>query len=54
MAVVRTSHPVFYVMCIMASQWLLTWLVVADRGLGKDIWSLPFDNITYILYVSEE
>jgi hypothetical protein len=31
----------------------VTWLVVADRGLGKDIWSIPFDNITYILYVSE-
>ncbi|KAH6662687.1 hypothetical protein B0J14DRAFT_621822 [Halenospora varia] len=33
---------------------LLTWLVVADWGLGKDIWSLPFDSITYILYISEK
>ncbi|KAH8674367.1 hypothetical protein BGZ60DRAFT_526338 [Tricladium varicosporioides] len=26
-------------------------VILADHGLGKDIWSLPFDNITYILYI---
>ncbi|KAG0645125.1 hypothetical protein D0Z07_9202, partial [Hyphodiscus hymeniophilus] len=26
-------------------------VVLADRGLGKDLWSLPFDDITYILYI---
>ncbi|OQE13125.1 hypothetical protein PENFLA_c054G04151 [Penicillium flavigenum] len=25
--------------------------VLADSGLGKDMWTLPFDNITHILYV---
>lgn len=24
---------------------------VADTGLGKDMWTLPFKNITHILYV---
>lgn len=24
---------------------------VANHGLGKDIWSIPFDDITYILKV---
>ncbi|KAJ5272141.1 hypothetical protein N7524_005410 [Penicillium chrysogenum] len=26
-------------------------VVLADSGLGKDMWTLPFDNITHILYV---
>ena len=26
---------------------------VADSGLGKDMWTLPFENITHILYVSK-
>jgi len=26
---------------------------VADTGLGKDMWTLPFKNITHILYVSK-
>ncbi|CAI7631360.1 unnamed protein product [Penicillium glandicola] len=29
----------------------LNTLSLADTGLGKDIWTLPFDNITHILYV---
>lgn len=27
-------------------------ILVANQGLGKDIWTLPFENITRILYVS--
>ncbi|EOD52742.1 cfem domain-containing protein [Neofusicoccum parvum] len=27
-------------------------VVLANLGLGKDIWTIPFDNITHILYVS--
>lgn len=27
-------------------------MVVANHGLGKDIWFVPFENITHILYVS--
>ncbi|PVH75952.1 hypothetical protein DL98DRAFT_465808 [Cadophora sp. DSE1049] len=26
-------------------------VVLADRGMGKDIWSIPFDDITYILHI---
>ncbi|KAJ5343674.1 uncharacterized protein N7506_003498 [Penicillium brevicompactum] len=26
-------------------------VVLADTGLGKDMWTLPFDNITHILYI---
>jgi hypothetical protein len=26
---------------------------VANDGLGKDIWTVPFDKITYILHVSQ-
>ncbi|KAJ5504426.1 hypothetical protein N7463_007300 [Penicillium fimorum] len=26
-------------------------VVLANAGLGKDIWTLPFDNVTHILYV---
>lgn len=25
---------------------------MADTGLGRDMWTLPFDNVTHILYVS--
>lgn len=28
-------------------------IAVADTGLGKDMWTLPFKNITHILYVSK-
>jgi hypothetical protein len=52
MAVVRTSYAPVEVAFTLAGQWLLTWLPVADYGLGKDIWSIPFRNITYILQVS--
>lgn len=30
----------------------LTICIVANTGLGKDMWTLPIDNITHILYVS--
>jgi hypothetical protein len=50
MAVVRTSYAPVEVAFTLAG--LLTWLPVADYGLGKDIWSIPFRNITYILHVS--
>jgi hypothetical protein len=48
MAIIRTSSIVFnksisvdYIM------------VVANHGFGTDIWSMPFENITYVLYVSQ-
>jgi len=30
----------------------LTSYIVARDGLGKDIWTVPFENVTKILYVS--
>ncbi|KAH6699944.1 hypothetical protein BKA61DRAFT_706069 [Leptodontidium sp. MPI-SDFR-AT-0119] len=27
-------------------------IILANHGLGKDIWSVPFENITHVLYVS--
>jgi hypothetical protein len=30
---------------------MLNILLVAHDGLGKDMWTVPFDNITHILHV---
>ncbi|CAG8091105.1 unnamed protein product [Penicillium salamii] len=37
-------------MCLLIPLSALS-VVLADTGLGKDMWTLPFDNITHILYI---
>ncbi|CAG8198056.1 unnamed protein product [Penicillium salamii] len=37
-------------MCLLIPLSVLS-VVLADTGLGKDMWTLPFDNITHILYI---
>ncbi|CAG8052529.1 unnamed protein product [Penicillium olsonii] len=37
-------------MCLLIPLSALS-VLLADTGLGKDMWTLPFDNITHILYI---
>lgn len=50
----HTSH--MFVSWYPPSRWrpkkILIPFWVASHGLGKDMWTVPFDNITHILYVS--
>lgn len=50
----HTSH--MFVSWFPPSRWrsekILIPFWVASHGLGKDMWTVPFDNITHILYVS--